>query len=109
MANSLEVINSIEIPNKLKDTAIISALVPNMKGFENASKSKINEIAVFTAASESFVQKNINCSIDESFEKFRPLMEQALEKKWKVRGYVSCVMGCPYEGQVEPQKVLDVS
>lgn len=70
MANSIETINNVNLPSNQSHNIILSALVPNLKGFEECLKSKTNEIAVFTAASESFVQKNINCSIDESFIKF---------------------------------------
>ncbi|MBB5018557.1 isopropylmalate/homocitrate/citramalate synthase [Chitinivorax tropicus] len=85
------------------------ALVPNMKGFEAALEAGCEEIAIFTAASESFCQKNINCSIDESFERFAPVVDAALEKNIKVRGYVSCVLGCPYEGDIKPAAVAEVA
>lgn len=88
---------------------VYSALTPNMKGFEAAMAAGIKEVAVFTAASESFTQKNINCSINESFERFTPLLAAAKEQGIKVRGYVSCVLGCPYEGEVKPEQVADVS
>ncbi len=75
-------------------------LVPNMKGFEGALGSGCEEVAVFAAASESFSKKNINCSIDESLDRFAPVIEAAVEKNVRVRGYISCVLGCPYEGEV---------
>ena len=84
-------------------------LVPNQKGMELAIESGVREIAVFAAASEAFSQKNINCSIRESLERFEPVMEMAKNHKIKVRGYVSCVMGCPYEGEIAPEKVADVA
>lgn len=84
-------------------------LVPNEKGMEAALKSNIQEIAIFTAASESFNQKNINCSIAESIERFRPVMDMARTHNIKVRGYVSCVAGCPYEGSIAPTAVADVA
>ncbi|MEX0921769.1 MAG: hydroxymethylglutaryl-CoA lyase [Rhodovibrionaceae bacterium] len=84
-------------------------LVPNMKGLEAALAAGVREIAVFGAASESFSQKNINCSIAESLERFRPVAEAAQDKGVKVRGYVSCVLGCPYEGEVPLDKVAEVS
>ena len=84
-------------------------LTPNLKGFEAALAAGATEVAVFGAASESFSQKNINCSIAESLERFRPLTAAALAAGVKVRGYVSCVVGCPYEGAVAPQKVAEVA
>ena len=72
---------------------------------ESALKCKVDEIAVFGAASEAFTQKNIKCSIEESLGRFETVMSIAKENDIKVRGYVSCVMGCPYEGEIEPQKV----
>ncbi|SIR32402.1 hydroxymethylglutaryl-CoA lyase [Aromatoleum tolulyticum] len=84
-------------------------LTPNLKGFEAALAAGAAEVAVFGAASESFSQKNINCSIAESLERFRPVAEAAHAAGVKVRGYVSCVAGCPYEGPVAPEKVADVA
>ncbi len=84
-----------------------SALTPNIKGLEAAINACADEVAVFTAASESFCQKNINCSIEESIQRFQPLMTLAREKGLKVRGYVSCVMGCPYEGRITQTQVSD--
>ena len=84
-------------------------LTPNLKGFEAALAAGAAEVAVFGAASESFSQKNINCSIAESLERFRPVTEAAHAAGVKVRGYVSCVAGCPYEGPVAPQKVAEVA
>ena len=77
MSNSLDVINSIQYPINSNNPVIISALVPNMKGMEECLISKANEIAVFTAASETFVSKNINCSIEESITKFKPVIDMA--------------------------------
>ncbi|WP_374528866.1 hydroxymethylglutaryl-CoA lyase [Acinetobacter sp.] len=85
-----------------------SLLTPNMKGFESALAVGCKEVAVFTAASESFTQKNINCSIDESFEKFADILKAAKEHDIKVRGYVSCVVDCPYEGAIDPKQVSKV-
>lgn len=84
-------------------------LVPNLKGFEAAHAAGAAEIAVFGAASETFSQKNINCSIAESLERFRPVVEKALAHGVRVRGYVSCVVGCPYEGEVAPAAVARVA
>jgi len=86
-----------------------SLLTPNLKGFESALAVGCKEVAVFTAASESFTRKNINCSIDESFEKFVDVMTAAKANDIKVRGYVSCMVGCPYEGAIDPQQVAKVS
>ncbi|WP_434940448.1 hydroxymethylglutaryl-CoA lyase [Shewanella sp. HL-SH8] len=86
-----------------------SALTPNLKGFELALASGVDEVAIFGAASESFSQKNINCSIDESIERFMPLMQQAKQHNIAVRGYVSCVLGCPYEGHIDVNEVARVS
>lgn len=92
-----------------KSGVIYPALVPNEKGMESAVAAGVTEIAVFAAASESFSQKNINCSIAESLERFAPVIGRAQENNIKVRGYVSCVVGCPYEGAVSPDKVAEVS
>ena len=85
-----------------------SLLTPNMKGFESALAVGCKEVAVFTAASESFTQKNINCSIDESFEKFADILTAAKAHDIKVRGYVSCIVDCPYEGAIDPKQVSQV-
>ena len=74
-----------------------------------AKNSGAKEIAVFTAASETFNKKNINCSIEESIERFKPVIEDAISNNIKIRGYVSCVMGCPYEGDIDPKIVNDVT
>jgi hydroxymethylglutaryl-CoA lyase len=84
-------------------------LVPNEKGLDAALAAEVSEIAVFGAASEAFSRKNINCSIEESLERFRPVIDHALAHGMRVRGYVSCVLGCPYEGRIEPAKVAEVS
>jgi hydroxymethylglutaryl-CoA lyase len=84
-------------------------LTPNLKGFEAARAAGATEVAVFGAASEAFSKKNINCSIAESLERFRPLVLEAGKSDIKVRGYVSCVLGCPYEGEVAPGRVADVA
>ena len=84
-------------------------LTPNMKGFEAALAAGAREVAVFGAASESFSQKNINCSIAESLERFRPVLAAAAAADVRVRGYVSCVAGCPYEGAVAPGAVAEVA
>lgn len=85
-------------------------LVPNLKGLDAAEAAVgVEEIAIFGAASEAFSQKNINCSIAESLDRFAPVMERAKARGWRVRGYVSCVLGCPYEGDIAPQKVAEVA
>jgi len=84
-------------------------LVPNMKGLERALESGVEEIAVFGAASETFSQRNINCSIAESLERFRPVCTAALARGLRLRGYVSCVLGCPYEGDVPAARVAEVA
>lgn len=84
-------------------------LTPNMKGYENALQAGAKKVAVFAAASESFAQKNTNCSIAESIERFKPICDAAQKDNVLVRGYVSCVMGCPYEGNIDPAVVVEVS
>ena len=84
-------------------------LVPNAKGLDAALEAGAREIAIFTAASETFSGKNINCSIAESFERFAPVAERALSAGIRVRGYVSCVLGCPYEGRIAIGTVADVA
>ncbi|MFV8819269.1 hydroxymethylglutaryl-CoA lyase [Haliea sp. E17] len=86
-----------------------AALTPNLKGFERAMAVGADEVAIFAAASESFSQKNINCSIAESLARFEPVMEAAQARGIPVRGYISCVLGCPYEGDISPQAVLEVT
>lgn len=84
-------------------------LVPNLKGFEAALAAGATEIAVFGAASETFSHRNINCSITDSLDRFRPVVEAARQHGVEVRGYVSCALGCPYEGEVDPDKVAEVA
>ncbi|GAB2779819.1 bifunctional 3-hydroxy-3-isohexenylglutaryl-CoA lyase/hydroxymethylglutaryl-CoA lyase [Halomonas shantousis] len=88
---------------------VYSALTPNLKGLEAALECGVEEVAVFGAASEAFSQKNINCSIAESLQRFEPVLERAKAANVRVRGYVSCVLGCPYEGEIAPAKVAEVS
>jgi hydroxymethylglutaryl-CoA lyase len=87
----------------------VSALVPNEKGMLEAIESGVQEIAIFAASSETFSKKNINCSIEESFERFIPVMKLAKKHKIKVRGYLSTCFGCPYEGAVEQKKVISLA
>jgi len=84
-------------------------LTPNLKGFEAARAAGATEVAIFGAASETFSRKNINCSIAESLERFRPVAAAASAAGIKLRGYVSCVLGCPYEGEVQPERVAAVA
>jgi len=94
---------------KTSPSVSFPVLTPNNKGFENAIQAGAKEVAVFAAASESFSQKNINCSIEQSLERFQPIFEQADQQNIKVRGYVSCVMGCPYEGEIALDNVVKVA
>ena len=92
-----------------KDGVKYTALTPNLMGLENALDAQADEVAVFAAASETFSQKNVNCSIAESLERFVDIFKKAKQKKIPVRGYVSCIVECPYEGIVKPEKVLEVT
>ena len=94
---------------KKKPGVSYPALVPNEKGMERALACGVKEIAVFTAASETFNQKNINASIAESIERFKPVMASAVKHGIKVRGYISTVIGCPYEGPIKPEAVAKVT
>ncbi|MGX4677756.1 hydroxymethylglutaryl-CoA lyase [SAR92 clade bacterium H246] len=86
-----------------------AALTPNMQGLERALECGAKEVAVFAAASESFSQNNINCSIADSIDRFVPVMEKAYNSGIAVRGYISCVLGCPYEGNIRPDQVAEVA
>lgn len=88
---------------------VYSALAPNLQGLEAALRAGVEEVAVFASASEAFSQRNINCSIAASLERFVPVLERARAQGVAVRGYVSCVLGCPYEGDVAPAQVAAVS
>ena len=101
MADHAEVMAGIE----KKPGVAYPVLVPNMRGFEAARAAGAMEIAVFGAASETFSRKNINCSIAESLERFAPVVKAARASRMRVRGYISCALGCPYEGEVKPQAV----
>jgi hydroxymethylglutaryl-CoA lyase len=96
MADSLDVMRNI----KRLDHVQYAALTPNIKGFQQALEAGASEVAIFAAASESFSQKNINCSIEESLQRFVPIIEHAKTLNLPVRGYVSCILGCPYEGGI---------
>jgi len=105
MADSAAVFQRIKRQHNVRYTA----LTPNLQGMEAAIEAKADEVAIFGAASEAFSQKNINCSIAESLERFLPVLELAQQHQLPVRGYVSCVLGCPYAGYIAPQKVAEVS
>jgi hydroxymethylglutaryl-CoA lyase len=104
MATSAEVMAKI----RRKPGVIYSVLTPNMKGFEAALAAKADEVVIFGAASEAFSQKNINCSIAESIERFRDVAVAAKQHNIRLRGSISCTMGCPYQGEVSPESVADV-
>ena len=101
----LKGVNTLNLATKVH----FPVLVPNIKGLESALSAGVEEIAIFGAASESFSKKNINCSIEESLRRFEDVMKIAQEKGLRVRGYVSCVVGCPYEGAIEPRQVAKVA
>jgi hydroxymethylglutaryl-CoA lyase len=103
MADHTEVLERI----RRKPGVAYPVLTPNLKGFEAARAAGATEVAVFGAASESFSRKNINCSIADSLERFRPVVEAAKKTNIRVRGYISCVVACPYEGEIAPQKVAE--
>ena len=105
MADGTEVMARI----RRQPGVVYSVLTPNMKGFEGAAAAKADEIVVFGAASEAFSQKNINCSIAESIERFAPVSEAARAQGMRVRGAISCALGCPYQGDVEPESVAYVA
>ena len=105
MADSAEVMSRI----KRRPNVNYPCLTPNMRGYEGAVAVGVEEVAIFGAASQSFSQKNLNCSIEESLERFLPICDAAKRANIRVRGYVSCVLGCPYEGKIDKGAVLKVS
>ncbi len=105
MADSAEVFRGLQRRPGVRYTA----LTPNLQGLERALDAGADEVAVFGAASEAFSRKNINCGIAESLQRFEPVMARAQAANVAVRGYISCVLGCPYEGAIEPQAVLEVA
>ena len=94
---------------KKQSVTVYPVLTPNLQGFDAAIQAGATEVAIFGAASESFSRKNINCSIAESLKRFEPILSVASSLEIKVRGYVSCVVGCPYEGAIDPQKTAEVA
>lgn len=105
LADNTQVFQNIKKPPSVS----FSALVPNEIGMKKAIAAGVKEIAVFTAASDTFNQRNINCSIAESIDRIIPIISLAREHKIRVRAYISCVLGCPYEGEISPHQVLDVT
>ncbi len=104
MATSMEVMQGI----KRASGTLYSALTPNLKGLEAAIEAKADEVVIFGSASEAFSQKNINCSIAESIERFRDVAKLAKAQNLRLRASISCAFGCPYQGQVSPDAVVDV-
>ena len=105
MEGTEEVIKALISKSNLR----LPVLVPNIKGYINARQVGAQEIAIFGAASETFSQKNINCSIEESLDRFSEVCKLAIQDKVQIRGYISCVLGCPYEGLVDNHKVVDMA
>ncbi|MBS1256755.1 MAG: 3-hydroxy-3-isohexenylglutaryl-CoA/hydroxy-methylglutaryl-CoA lyase [Deltaproteobacteria bacterium] len=105
LKDAYEVVSSI----KRRTGVTYPVLTPNLKGFEWALEAGVEEVAVFGAASEAFSRKNINCSIADSIERFRPVLKEAQKNAIPVRGYISCVLGCPYQGDVPVQDVVDLA
>lgn len=105
LSDAIEVMAGLE----RRPGTVYSVLTPNIKGFEAARAARADEVAIFGAASESFSRKNINCSIAESLERFRPVADAAKAAGLPLRGYISCVVGCPYEGAVAPEAVARVA
>lgn len=94
---------------KQRQGVTFSGLTPNLQGFNRAMAVNVGEVAVFTTVSESFSQKNINCSVDQSLKRFTPVLKAAADKDIPVRAYISCVAGCPYEGNIDPTKVAELA
>ena len=88
---------------------VYSALVPNIKGLQRALEAKVDKIAIFAAASETFSRKNINATIDESIERYRMVVKEAKQASLRVRGYISCAVACPYEGPIDPSQIRQVA
>lgn len=110
MADTDKVLDKLNANTALKQAGVkYAALTPNLKGLEGAIQHKADEVAIFGAASESFTKKNINCSIKESLQRFEAVVAQAQQVNLPVRGYVSTIIGCPYEGDIQPEVVADVA
>ena len=108
MEDSIKVAKSIKNMATKDKSLKFAALVPNERGMMDFLRTPLKEASIFTSCTESFSQKNINCSIDESFKRFKPVIEMAKKNKVKVRGYLSTVFGCPFEGKVSPKKVVKI-
>ena len=109
MGDNSELMQRINRDNNRHKDVCYSVLTPNMRGFENSLAFAPDEVVIFGSASETFSQKNINCSIDESIERFAPVAEAAKAAGIKVRGVISCTVGCPYEGEIAPSQVAYVT
>lgn len=109
MDDNSELMQRINRDNNRHKDVCYSVLIPNMRGFENSLAFAPDEVVIFGSASETFSQKNINCSIDESIERFAPVAEAAKAAGIKVRGVISCTVGCPYEGEIAPSQVAYVT
>lgn len=109
MGDNSELMQRINRDNNRHKDVCYSVLIPNMRGFENSLAFAPDEVVIFGSASETFSQKNINCSIDESIERFAPVAEAAKAAGIKVRGVISCTVGCPYEGEIAPSQVAYVT
>ncbi len=105
MADAKEILSALNLNSNIS----YPVLVPNLKGLDLAIESGVKEIAVFGSASEAFSQKNINCSIDDSLIRFKNVINKAIDHNIKVRGYVSCVLGCPYQGNVKKDDIIKLS
>ncbi|XP_038208418.1 hydroxymethylglutaryl-CoA lyase, mitochondrial [Zerene cesonia] len=103
--------DGVDVMNKIKRQPDVNypVLIPNIKGYEIAKKCNIQEIAIFPAGSEAFSQKNLNCSVEEGLKRFKEVAEQAIKDGIRVRGYVSCVLGCPYEGPISPKAIAKIT
>jgi len=109
MADSGEVLRAVLASPRRRPGVSFPVLTPNLRGFDAAVEAGAREVAIFAAASESFSQKNINCSVNESLKRFAAVVDSASALEIPVRGYVSCVIACPYEGRIAPQKVAAVA
>lgn len=111
MASSLEVVKAVQswVQQERLNGIELASLVPNEKGMSDALAGGVTEVAIFAACSESFSKKNINCTIDESFERFAPVLKLAKKNKIKVRGYLSVCFGCPFEGEVPEKRVVELA
>ena len=105
MGDTAEVLARLDLQSEIN----YPVLVPNLQGMDRALDHGVREVAVFASASESFSQRNINCSIEESFDRFAPVVEKARSHRLRVRGYVSCVLGCPYESDIAAETVARVA